>query len=107
PPTPPGPRDKRPPADWKEVRSAEGGFTIWMPGIPTEGKTPGNVPPGTTSTMFTVKDDKTGVTFTLNYTKYANLIFPQPKLALDTARDAGLAPVKGQLVGDKDITPGN
>jgi hypothetical protein len=106
PPTPP--RPEKPPAGWQVYESRTGGYTVWLPGKPTE----------TTSEAGTgknkhqmyqaqVKDVLSGLTLLVTYADFSNTIFPDPDKALDAARDGATQQSGTKLVREDRIALGD
>lgn len=95
-------------SDLQEFRSAEGGFTVRMPGVPNEQTRVANSPKGRIDIhVFVVENQKEG-TYMIMYADYPEIIVKQktPDAILDEARDGTVASAGGRLLAEEILSFG-
>ena len=90
---------------WEEFTSAQGGFTVLMPGTPTEQKRTAKTASGSIDAhIFLV--DQGDVAYMVAYSDYPDTMLQErtPKLILDGARDGAVAHAKGRLLSESIVS---
>jgi hypothetical protein len=107
-PPPKAAKPVQPPAGWQVYRSKDGGYTVWLPGAPTESRTEVATATGPYELRQAIlKDLLSGLHFQVNYSDFSNRIFPDAEAALDAARDGALRNVKAPLLSEERIKLGS
>lgn len=90
---------------WKEYSSADGQYSVLMPGTPTEKMQNRNTAAGDI-TAHAALLDKTPVVYMVMYNDYPEQVMQggSPSQILENARDGGVRSARGKLVGDSAIT---
>jgi tRNA A-37 threonylcarbamoyl transferase component Bud32 len=113
-PAPPAPGGKglpqpaaKPPAGWKEYRNAEGGFAVWLPGIPREVKR--RVPTAEGEVEMreaALRDTATGLHYSVTCGEFLGITLGDPEARLNAARDGALRKVEGKLLRERPVRLG-
>jgi hypothetical protein len=88
---------------WVNVAPAKAGFTVSMPGKPSESSAPIEGRPGTENHTLTLETKLAG--YVVSYVQFPDEITDPDsiKMILDSGRDGGLASSKGELASEKEI----
>ena len=88
---------------WKSFASAPGGFSVRLPGTPTEDAPKEAAPSAPTNRSYTLSVRDT--VYILTYTDFARETVAKstPKALLNAARDGGIKNVNGKLIAETEI----
>jgi hypothetical protein len=106
-PAKPPPIVEQPPAGWQIYRSAAGGYSVWLPGTPSESES--DVPGKRGEIQMkqvSLKDVPSGLQFHVSYADHNNTLFPDADKALDAARDGALKKSGAELTKEERIQLG-
>jgi hypothetical protein len=96
-------------AEWKELKSPEGGFSVQFPGTPQKLKPQVEKATGkVTSSTWVLELDKGNTAYTAMFTDLpASLQLGDPQAGLTAGRDLAIKDQKGKLVFDRKIAIGS
>ena len=92
---------------WKEFESKEGGFSVQMPGPPTEKRQTFNTQVGSVDArFFTVEADRGASVFMVVYGDYPEALMATEdrNMLLDAARDGAVGNIQGTLLSERAIS---
>jgi hypothetical protein len=92
--------------EWKTFSPKEGGFSILMPGAPTEDKQDVKTPSGDVTVFFFISELKNEGSLVVSFSEFPGAAFNggTDENRLDSARDGAVLSAKGKLKTEKKIT---
>ena len=94
---------------WKDFQSKEGGFSVSMPGTPTEKRQAFHTQAGPVEAhFFTVEADRGGTVYMVVYGDYPEALMASGdrEMLLDAARDGAVGNIRGTLLGERAVSLG-
>jgi hypothetical protein len=93
------------PANWKVAVSKDGGFTVAMPGVPTEKKQHVKTATGQLNVTLLLAEGRNDSVFVVSYSDFPEAELKKGTLEkrLDHARDGAVSSARGKLRSEKTI----
>lgn len=96
-----------PPPGWKVYQSEKGGYSVWLPGTPTESQTGVATKSGERKmSQAKFNDIASGLTFLVSNADFGDKVFPDAEQALDAARDGAMTQSRAKLLSESRISLG-